>query len=213
MWPRRAESSSESGVTLIELGVVLAAAASGLVSISDAAKSTQDRSEAISELRLAVERIAKDARAANPIDAIDAALPVTTYETSLSFSVYCASGPNCGTDNLRRMTYRVVDNRLEMVTNGTVSTLIRPDTTSFPPSQSKFAIVNSPAEPVFAYFDRDGDRLETSGGTAVSRITLRDCTRTVRIHLRMVAESGDLDNPISLVTSVTLRNFNEVTGC
>jgi len=214
---RGLREESEAGVTLIELivviamlSVVMAAAASGLVSISEAAKSTQDRSEALAELRLSVERIARDIRAANPIDAIDVSLPVSTYDTSLSFAVYCTTGSSCGAGNLRRMTYRVVGNRLEMVTNGTTSNLVRPDVTSLPPSQSKFAIVNSPSEPVFSYFDRTGDPLETS---AVSRTTLRDCTRTVRIHLRMVAESGDLDNPISLVTSVALRNFNEVTGC
>ncbi len=99
-----------------------------------------------------------------------------------------------------------------MVTNGETSTITVPELTSLPAGESRFAIVNTDDEPVFSYFNGDNDRLETDG--SVPAPTFRKLPpKVVQVHLRMVGETGDLINPISLVTTVALRNSNRVFGC
>jgi len=204
-------------MTLIELiivmamiSVVMAVAGAGFISLSETAKSTQDKAEATVELRQAMELMIRNIRAAKPIEE---RTPVSDYDRRISFKVFCAPAGTgtCDSAGQRHLVYRVVNNGVEVVVNGAVGTITRPEATSFPAAQSRFAIVNTAAEPVFRYYRADGARITTDGSAAPSRF--RDCTKTVQIHLRMIAESGNTANPVSLVTRVTLRNFNSVTGC
>ncbi len=85
------------------LSVVLSLAGVGLVSLSRAAKETQDRAEATTVLRQAVERLSKDIRAANPIEVL---ADVSDYDDKIAFSVFCtppASG--CSASGLRPLIY------------------------------------------------------------------------------------------------------------
>lgn len=215
--------AGEDGFTLVELvvtvsllSVVLLTLLTTMASFTSRAAQTEDRAIMLSDTRNAVEAITRDLRAANPIVAIDPAIDVALYDTSVSFSVYCASAGvgTCGTDNQRPVTYRVSGNALEQVIGSTTKVLLGPNGAPAAPATSRQgAVVNSSPQPVFKYFKRDGTVLATSGGTAATSSKIRDCTQYVEIHLVVVAEPGKPTSTINLVTRADLRNFNQVTAC
>lgn len=208
-----ATSVSELAVVALLIGAVSAIIMTSVTSSIRTASAVQDQNTSIQEVRTALEIIERDLRAANPIDAVE---PVSLYATSLSFSVYCATPgvAGCGTDNLRDLTYRLNGNRLERLRGATTGVLAAPSGPShLPVAQQRGAIVNTSAEPVFRYFDRDGNELATTGGGASPPSHFRDCVRHVEIFLRIVTEPGSSPKTATIRTSGTLRNFNEVAGC
>lgn len=215
--------AGEDGFTVVELvvtvsllSVVLLTLLTTMASFTSRSAQTEDRAIMLSETRNAVEAITRDLRAANPIVAIDPAIDVVLYDTSVSFSVYCASAGvgTCGTDNQRAVTYRVSGNALEQVIGSTTKVLLGPNGAPAAPATSRQgAVVNSSSQPVFKYFKRDGTLLATSGPTAATSSKIRDCTQYVEIHLVVVAEPGQPTSTINLVTRADLRNFNQVTAC
>ena len=213
----------ESGFTLVELlmvvmlmgllGIALHTSLDALVRVT---RTTQDKSSVSDDVRTAIEAMARDLRAANPIDDI-APRPVSDYERSVQFSVYCSTPGTggCGSDRLRRVTYQVVGNRLERVVGSTTTVLVGPNAqTAVPVDQRLGAVVNSASEPVFRYFDRSGAPLDISGGdSSVTTRRVHDCTRSVEVHLKVVAEPRRPATSYNLVTTLDLRNFSEVIGC
>ena len=228
------DREGESGFTVLELlivmgllSVVMTLVGASLISMTQTTRSTEERSFADTELRNAVEQMSRDIRAANPIDEqtcvaathVPSLVPscstdVIIYDRQISFEVYCTEGAGC-IDNLRQVVYRVTSNRLEVSRGGAAfEVLLGPSTTSgLPITQRQFAIINSATEPVFTYLKSDRTALATQGGTPASGERFRDCTRAVRIHLKMITEPGNVRAPADLTTTVALRNFNEVTGC
>ena len=216
IWDR---AEDEAGFNVLELlivmallGVVMSLVGAGFINMTQATRSTEERSRADTELRNAVEALARDIRAANPIDV---QTPVSLYDTQISFEIYCATpGGTCTADNLRQKVYRVISNRLEVsVGGGAFRQLLGPSLTSeLPITSRQFAIVNSAAEPVFTYLKADGSPIATGGSDPAPPQRFRDCTRAVRIHLKMISEPGN-PRPVDLTTTVTLRNFNEVSAC
>jgi len=212
---QRGHTVAEVTVTVLLVGLVGAVIMTSLTTAVRVAATAQDENASIQDLRTAVEVIERDLRAANPIDAIDPALPVSEYATKLRFSVYCSTpGINdCGTDNLRSVTYQLVDNRLERVQGATTKVLVGPSgPAGFAPAQQRSAVVNTAAQPVFRYFDKDGEELMTSGADAPPSTRFRDCVKHVEIHLVVLREAGTAKT-VDLDTTGTLRNFNEVDGC
>jgi type II secretory pathway component PulJ len=217
---RRGRLGSEDGFTVLEgvvtmgiLGIALLTVFGTLDVFTRRTTETQERSLMLSEARSAVETITRDLRAANPIVAAD---PVTDYDTSVSFSVYCATVgvQGCATGNLRPVRYRVTGNQLEQLKGTTTKVLLGPQGSSAVPTTSRQgAIVNTAAEPVFRYFKKDGTLLPTSGASAVPASKFRDCAQYVEIHLVVVAEPGEPTSTINLLTRADLRNFNQVTAC
>ena len=215
----RVRADDEAGFNVLELlivmallGVVMSLVGAGFINMTQATRSTEERSRADTELRNAVEALARDIRAANPIDV---QTPVSLYDTQISFEIYCATpGGTCTADNLRQKVYRVVSNRLEVsVAGGAFRQVLGPSLTSgLPITSRQFAIVNSAAEPVFTYLKADGTAIATGGADPAPPQRFRDCTRAVRIHLKMISEPGN-PRPMDLTTTVTLRNFNEVSAC
>ena len=225
----------DAGFTVLELlivmgllAVVMSLVGASLISMTQTTRSTEERSFADTELRNAVEQMARDIRAANPIDVqtctesvhVPVLVPsctteVVIYEKQISFEIFCTTGATCGTDNLRQVVYRVVSNRLEVSRGGAAfQTLLGPsEGSSLPVAMRQFAIVNSESEPVFTYLRADRTELATEGANAAPEERFRDCTRAVRIHLKMITEPGNTRAPADLTTTVALRNFNEVTGC
>ena len=213
-------SANEDGFTVLELiivtallGVVMSLVGAGLVNMTRVTRSTDDRSRADTELRQAIEAMARDIRAANPIDVQN---PVTLYDTQIAFAKFCETpGGTCGADNLRQIVYRVTANKLELSEGGgAFRAILEPSPTSqLPIGERQFSLVNLASEPVFTYLKADGTALETGGATPSPAERFRDCTRAVRIYLRMISEPGNTRAPVDLTTTVTLRNFNEVSAC
>ncbi|HUQ40452.1 MAG TPA: type II secretion system protein [Acidimicrobiales bacterium] len=217
---RRLRERDQRGLTMVELlitmslmGVVMAMAGAGLINMSKAAKTNQDRSESNAAIRLALERIARDVRAANPIDV---QTPVSLYDSQIKFSVFCnpATSADCPASGLRLVTYRVLNNALEYSYNGgAFRSLLKPDAATGPLTSRQFAVVNVAAEPVFTYLKSNLAPLITQGTDAALPEKFRDCAQTIRIRLRVITENGNTRTPAELRTVVALRNFNEVSNC
>lgn len=211
----RLRRRDQAGFSLVELsmvvfvmGIFALTIATSMDSFTKSTKSMQDKGSALADTRVALERITRDLRAANPIDEYAIGL----YNTQAKFSVYCstAGADPCGTNSLRPVVYRVVSNRLERVVGTQAPTvLVGPAGPSgVPVEQQKGAVVNGAGEPVFTYYDKNGVAFDTS--TALPR-TIHDCARSVQIHLRVMTQSRDTANPVTLITKVDLRNFNGAT--
>ena len=205
--------ADQAGVSVIELAmVVFLMGIFGLVimttldSFTRTTKTVQDKSRALNDARTALETITRDLRAANPIDEY----AIGSYNTEARFSVFCST-PGVGTCNssgLRPVVYRVVSNRLERVVGAQAPTVLLGPSgpTHLPVGQQRGAVVNGASQPPFTYYDKNGVAFDTA--TALPR-TIHDCTRSVKIHLKAVAEPADLTDTIDLFTQVDLRNFNE----
>ena len=223
MPPRvRSVRRDESGMSLLELAMVVVimsvfgmAVAQGLQSFTSTTTATQRKTFALGDVRNATEAIARDLRAANPIEALPAATPVSTYDNRVSFTVYCATvGDNgCTAKNARQVVYELSGNTLTQTVGLRTRELLLPDPgmTSLAADQRPGAVLNTAAQPVFTYYTKSGTVLSTSGGTAST--TFRNCTKTVKIHLVVMAEPRRADTAINLSTHVDLRNSNEVTNC
>lgn len=216
---RRGPVEHEGGFTLVELlvsmvifSIVATVAFAGLNSLTTASSGASDRALAIADTRTALEQLVRDLRAANPIDAVT---PVPAYDRSINFSVYCStSGVDGCVGELRPLRYRVAANALTRDRAGSVATLVGPEgTTAVPLAERRGAVINTSAQPVFTYYDEDGDRLLTTGPTALPSSSFRDCAKSVEVHLVVVAVSGDPSSAIELRTRIDLRNYNEVTAC
>lgn len=225
----------EGGFTMVEvlitmglMSLFMAMAGVSLINMSEASKSTTDRSLTNSSTRQALEAMTRNLRAANPVEVQE---PVSLYDTQVSFSVYCQPvGGTClgsGSSGVRHFTYRVAANVLEVRINNAFEAdgvtprfqrILGPEAQSassgFPLAQRQYAVVNTPiTEPVFSYFRQDRVRLETQGAGAALSSKFRDCSNTLRIRLRVITETGSTSRPIDLSTTINLRNFNQVEGC
>lgn len=220
------EQGDEGGFTLVELLVAMAlmllvsgVAFSGLNSVVVSGRQVEDRTFTVTDGRQAIELIIRDARAANPIDPV---ATVADYDDTIAFSVFCTNGGvgTCGSDNLERISYQVRNNALERVVGavggvGGVTTMrLGPDgPDGVPIPLQRGAIVNTAAQPVFTYFDGEGNPLPTQGPSAVAATTIQNCARSVGFHLVVRAASGQERATVDLETTVDLRNYHEVTEC
>lgn len=210
--------TDEQGFTLTEVIVVvlLMLLVSGMLyptlnTFLNHTASTQVRGHVLTETRGAVETIARDLRAANPIDALPSATPLSTYDRQVSFGVYCTTGADCPASKLRQVSYRVTGNRLERVTATGTRVLLGPmGYESAPVASRPGAIVN---DVIFRYYKKDGTQIQTSGPAAPpSSVQFRDCAKAVEIDL--VVRGGERrESDVTLRTRVDLRNWNEVSGC
>lgn len=212
----------EGGFTLLELVAVVGifsifsiAITASLQSFTKTTASTQNKTFALADVRGAVENIARDLRAANPVEAISATLPVSQYDNQVSFTVWCATvGDNgCTASNTRKVVYSMSGSTLTQTVGARTRNLLQPDAsmTGLPAAERPGAVANTAAQPVFTYYTKRGTQLSTAGGTPAT--TFRNCTKTVKIHLVVMADARRPDTAINLVTHVDLRNNNEVTNC
>lgn len=201
---------AELAVVLLLFGVIGVTIATTLASMTTATTSAGSRSQALADNRGAIEVIARDLRAANPLDRL---ATVDEYRTKVQFSVYCSTpsaATGCGTDHLRPITYEVVDNELRRTVAGSTTVLLGPSgPATLPPARQLGAIVNPAATPPFTFFDRNGQQLAFAGAPE----TFRNCTKSVRIRLVVVSDAGRVDAGVDIDTEVNLRNYNKVTNC
>lgn len=210
----------ELAITMGILSLVLAMAGVSLISMSRAARTTENRSAANDATRQALEQMSRNVRAANPIDVLGT---VEEYATTMSFEVFCTpiSVGTCPNSGLRKLVYAVSGNALtESINGGTAGDLDGPgnngrfrqvlgpipQSAGFAVSERQYAIVNSPTEPVFTYFKRDGNPPATPQ-------QYHDCTKYVTVRLKVITETLNTRTPADLSTTVTLRNYNEVSNC
>jgi Tfp pilus assembly protein PilE len=214
--------ASDAGVTLIELtmvvffmGIFSVVAYQSLTSFIRISDVTQKRGFVLADARVALERMARNVRAANPIVALDPSAAVSTYENQISFFVYCSTPgvQGCGDNQLRPVVYTLSGNAIRQTIGGQDGVVLAPvGAASVPMHLRPGAVVNSASEPVFTYFDKRGDPIPTSGSPPPAT-RFRDCTKSVEIHLVVNSESGRTDKAIDLTTRVDLRNYQAVTGC
>jgi type II secretory pathway pseudopilin PulG len=215
-------ATDEGGFSLIELivvtgllALVLTTLFGALATFSARTNQTQERALMLSEARSSVEIVMRDLRAANPVNPVS---PASTYDSSVSFSVYCANAgvATCGSDHLRPVIYTVTSGHQLQQTMGPAGStvtkvILGPRGSTGAVTSRQGAIVNSSSQPVFRYFKKDGTLIPTDG-TKPSE-TFRDCAQYVEIHLVVVAERGRPTSTLNLVTRADVRNFNEVSGC
>lgn len=209
----------DEGFTLIELlvttllvGIVTLVLFSTSDALSRIAATTQTRSASLADARTAIERVARDLRAANPIDAITSGA-TSQYDSTISFSVYCKSGTAGCAGNLRPTSYSVAASSLTQTTPSGTTRLVGPvETTTLATTLRRGAIVNAPNEPIFTYFRRDGSAISTTAAGPPATY-FRDCTKAVKIHLVVRSQANQPNQVIDLVTTVNLRNYNEVNPC
>ena len=215
---RRRRRGDDRGVTLVELLVVMSImgvfgllAFASVTSVTDTAVKTQTRSTSIDEARRALEIIIRDLRAANPIEY---RATVAEYDTQISFEVYCEvdGAIVCPADNLRLVEYALDGNTLRRTVDGSAGVVLSPVSSSLA-AASRLAVVNTASQPLFQYFDRDGDRIMTTGPTAADGTKFRDCTKTVRVDLRVLDRTRGEERPFRITTDVAIRNYNEVSNC
>lgn len=215
----------EGGFTVLEMIIVmslllvfLGLASTAVIGMAETAKRTQDRTIAEADLRIAMDRITRDLRAASPVATTDAA--GVTYTTTaghgseVGFLVFCST-PGVGTctsQRTRPVRYRLAANVLQRRAGAAFTPLIGADPAAVgvPTAERKYAIVNAATQPVFEYFRSDGSAILPG---VHSPQQFRDCTRVVQVRLRMRVEQRNPDGIISLVTRVALRNYNEVSNC
>lgn len=202
----------ELAVTVLIMSIVLATLFPALDSFVRHTTQTEKKAQVLADTRRAVETIARDLRAANPIDALTA---LTDYNNRVRFSVFCSTpGTNgCSSARLRQIEYRRVGYQLERIVNGgAAQVILGPSGPTGRPAIEQFgAVVNT--GPVFRFFKRDGQVLATSGASAPpSSVQFRDCAKSVEINL-LVRQARTGETNATLLTQVDLRNWNEVTGC
>lgn len=219
----RRRSADQRGFTLVELSVTVLLMAiisavlfTSLTTITRTSTETDRKSLTTAEARLAMERMARDLRAANPLDAISGTLPTSTYDNAVSFKVFCTSGAAC-VNGLRAVRYAMASNVLtQAVGSGSPLTLLGPvESPTLAAAERRGAILNTATQPVFTYFNKHGVQLATSPtpGVGLAPSNFRDCAKRVVIHLLVRANPRESRSVIDLTTSVQLRNYNEVNPC
>ena len=138
----RAALRRESGATLVELLVVMVifAAVGGVVLTSTVnalqnAAATNARIDALQELELAMQRVTRDLRAADPLELVDG-----EYDTALGASIL--------RDDARSSV------RFRLIDAGDVQQMVREDT-----SQTLVTNIDNGGAPVFEYLDRFGQQI------------------------------------------------------
>jgi prepilin-type N-terminal cleavage/methylation domain-containing protein len=213
--PGRLRCDPDGGFSLPELilvvgllGVVVAMVYASMEVFVRLSSRTDSGSIAVSNARTASQRMTRQIRAANPIDAL---ADPAAYSTKISFSVHCTTPgvQACGADNLRQVTYERVGHELVETLATTSVPILGPEGSPSVPIAGRRGVVNAASQPLFRYFEQDGQPLSSSTNPST---TFRDCTRSVEIHPVVVAQSGASER-VDLTTRVDLRNFNEVAGC
>ena len=206
----------ELSVTVILMGIVSVILLTTLTTIVRTSTETDRKSLTTAEARLAMERMARDLRAANPLDAIVATLPTSTYDREISFKVFCTGGIGC-VSGLRPVKYSVSGSTLtQAIGSSPARTLLGPsESPTLPDAMRRGAILNTTAQPVFTYFNKHGVQLATNTtvGAGLAPSNFRDCAKRVVIHLLVRANPNEARSVIDLTTSVQLRNYNEVNPC
>lgn len=135
----RAAVSRESGTTLVELLIVMVifTAVGGVVLSSTVtalqnAAATNARIDALQELELAMQRVSRDLRAADPLELVDG-----EYDTALGASILRGG-------ERTSVRFRLVD-------AGDVQQMVREDT-----SHALVTNLDNDGDPVFEYLDRFG---------------------------------------------------------
>jgi prepilin-type N-terminal cleavage/methylation domain-containing protein len=182
--------SDQGGFTLVELliamllfGIIGSVVTAGIVTSLQSAAATSARIDAVQELELAMQQIARDLRAADPLLTVPGA-----YESRLGASIQRDG-------STRDVYYGIVPT--DSADPAGERQLVRDD--------SGRALVTSidngdAADPVFTYLDRFGEPIECTTDCAEQYFL----TRQVQIRLVRVIENS---TPAVVETRVSVRNL------
>ncbi len=188
----RSMAGDERGFTVVELLVVMVIllvistiVVNGLVTGLQETARGQARVEALTDLERAAQRMARDLRFADPVDA-----------ASTSQVIINVLRDDGGTAVRHRVTYNVAA--------GTVTetrAIYDPPSAAAPTSTTNSTVIDEldPAATVFAFFKADGQAW-TSGTDALSDLA------EIRLDLRRQLPG---QNPMELETSVFVRNVDD----
>ena len=198
---RLARRSDDSGMTLIELlvamiimGVIGAVVSAGVISAMQDQRRAQSRLDAITATQLALERVTKDLRAADPLVAADA--------RSVTTLVY--HGTAC---QQRRYYVDATNQLIQEIASYPASTTWTNRTGALGTASSRVlvkSIVNTTAQPVFVYQRIDPAQAALVPVTAPVASTLVSLVDSVTINVKAGLKYGQ--QPVVVQTAVDLRN-------
>jgi type II secretory pathway pseudopilin PulG len=193
----RARLEPEAGFTLVELAVamgIMLIVMLVFLSLVPTSQKTSSVAEALisneQDVSLALARMEKDIRAANPLDAF---CSYTTYEDQIELNLGPASGPQ---QTIMWVYSPTADTLTREVVTGSSC-----DPTPSGSGEVTTGIVNGTATPVFAYFDDTGTALDTAEETPGN---IANCT--VRVEITLEEQESDSPQPFTEQVSVWLRD-------
>ena len=82
---------SELLVVVLLLGIVSIVLLGAMESLTRTSAKTEAKAQTLADARTALETVARDLRAANPINELPSG-PTAQYDTAVAFDVYCSAG-------------------------------------------------------------------------------------------------------------------------
>ena len=198
------DTSSEEGVTLVELiivvfilGIVVTAIFGVMASLTASEQRTQNRVQTQENIRMALADMARDLRSSGTIDA-----PASVDVADDDAAQWVVTMTTDEDDHVRWRLDRAAEELLrEEETTAGVWTV-----------RKRYPDIRNGATntPFLRYYGSGNQRLETSSATLTD---LAACT--LRIHMTIRAAAGDATSPYTATMDVGLRNRGSrgVTGC
>lgn len=162
-------------VVMLLLGIVGGVVGSAIVSGLNSSRATTARTVALHELEIALQRMTRDLRAADPLVLSDSG----DFDTQL--------GARIDRDGTRSVV------SYEIQVNDGVQQLVRVDT-----GQTLVSLVDNGGEPVFRYLDSEGIEIQCTTDCSSKYLG------TARVELRLVREIPGSE-PARAITSVGVR--------
>jgi prepilin-type N-terminal cleavage/methylation domain-containing protein len=180
----RLRRDDQRGFTLVELlvvllllGIVGGIVGNAVITSFRSSRATTNRTVALHELEIALQRMTRDLRAADPLVLSSGG----DYDRQI--------GAWIDRDGTREIV------RYEIVEVDGNQQLIRVDT-----NQTLVSLVDNGGEPVFRYLDEDGEQIECTTDCSSAYL------RAARVEIRLVREIPNRE-PVRAITSVGVRGM------
>lgn len=208
--PHNPHDPSQDGVTLVELlvvmvimGVIGIMVVNSFVSSSQAVTAGMTRADALEDIRPAVQRITRELRVADPLVVPSAA----NHRNEVGATVYRDTDGDDVPERFRHLfTVADDDGNGEWELTETVH-LIADDGTETLVRENELVILvdnGGAVDPVFTYFDEDGNEIDCTPLTSAECITALADTHRIGFHVTRVVPGQNA--PVAVDTAVQVRN-------
>lgn len=194
---RRRALTSEAGLTLVELmiaslvmSIVVASVAGVMVAMQKVGNRAMSGENASDTARLGLLQLQRDLEAANPLVTFGSSVSVTTYASEVQLLL----GPTGGSQ--QTITWSC--------SSGTLWRDIGTATGTGVPEVTGVTNCASASNPVFSFFDVQGNNLLANPGSVNSTI-MSDCS--VRIEGTVAVSAGSNTTPFTESVSIRLANW------